>query len=156
MVLLRISFSKNNLPLSALIRIITRSDVSHALMDLELFGQDIVFQAAGLSVNLENKKEFLKVSQVVDYVDIPLPQEDYARLVSRAFELCGRPYGWATLFGFGLVLLAKTVGIRVKNPWADGTHTFICAELMGTMLNLPDAEEYTPDELRAKLKEKYA
>lgn len=153
--MITVAFSKNNMILSRLIRLFTHSDVSHALIISKYYGEYMVFHAAGLSVGYSNLKEFAKHSKLVYSIDIPIDELKEARLRKRCARLCGKPYGWLTLFGFALVLLAKMIGIKIRNPWADGKHTWICTELAGEMLGIPDAENLTPDELMEKVRSKY-
>lgn len=154
--MITVAFSQNKKILSRIIRLLTHSDVSHALIIVKYYGEYMAFHASGLSVGYVNLREFAEHGSKLMYsVDIPLDEMKEGRIKKRCARLCGKNYGWATLFGYGLVLLAKSIGIRIKNPWADGKHTYICTELIGELLGIADAENMTPDELMNKIRSIY-
>jgi hypothetical protein len=59
----------------------------------------------------------------------------------------GRPYSLKQLFGMAWILLLRNFGVKAKNPFRDGDHSFICFELVARILDLPGAEELSPQDL---------
>lgn len=149
-----VGFSYNRGILSRLIRFFTKSSVSHVFIVTWIHGEPMAYHAAGLSVGYSNLKYFSEYNTLVTCIELPVLAFDKAKIMRKAARLCGRPYGFKTLLGFGWVLLAKAIGLRVKNPWVDGSSTYICVELVGELAGVKDAESMTPDELLERMSKK--
>lgn len=135
---------------SLLIRVLTGSRVSHTYQRIEVpeFDSEVIFQASGLKVNYENADIFASHSRVVEEYEVPV-SDFYAHLAERMrVTEVGKPYGILQVVGYMWVLLLRRVGLRVKNPLADGNASHVCVELNAKQIGLKDVEGMTPEDLR--------
>lgn len=147
---LRVGFSSHkSSAFSWLIRTCTKSKVSHAYARLQTqYDQDVIFQASGLVVNMVGEVEFERKAVNVEEYDVPLTEEQYNRAMNMTISELGKPYSIKQVFGFLYVLTMRNLGKKVSNPFSDGTHAYVCVELIADMLGLSNAESMTPEDLR--------
>lgn len=144
-----IGFSTSNRCLARLIRWMTRSSVSHVYICIPVtkHSVNLIFQASGLAVNMESSVNFMEHSKIVREIAVPLSLEQEEELMAFVFDTLGKPYSLLQLVGMIWVIGCKSVGLRVKNPFRDGDHSYICVELVAKLLKLKGAEEMTPQDL---------
>lgn len=143
-----VGFSRSRGILSWLIRAITHSDVSHAyIRKVSPINTEVVFQASGISVNLESYDHFKTHATVIEEVAIHIPDEDYESGEQFIWKELGKPYSASQLIGYSWVMLCRTVGLRVRNPLSNGTHSYVCVELVARYLGIKDSESLTPQDL---------
>lgn len=136
-----IGFSTHNGPLAWIIRKVTRSECSHCyLYDPET---GLIFHAQGMKVQALSYSNFLKKNKIVWETEALNVDWIWLR------EQLGKPYGVGTLVGFILPLIFK-----IKNPFSDSDHSFVCSELVARSMNLEDAEKATPGSLLKLLRDK--
>ena len=113
-------------PVSALIRWIQKSKVSHAWLmyhDVD-FDLDMVMEAHELGFRLIPYDQFKKHNTVVEVVSPDVNIDAGLKLLSRSL---GSAYDYPGLLGMGVVLLGRWLHKKWKNPLASPKHMF-CSE----------------------------
>lgn len=145
-----VGFSTNQKPLARLIRWATRSSVSHVYFRVPTYsitGRSWIFQASGFAVNLEGDQHFSGHANVVREFEVDLTEEQFTELELYMLDSVAKPYSVAQLAGMCWVLLGRTFGAKFKNPFADGSHSYVCVELIARILRIPGSEDLTPEDL---------
>lgn len=145
-----IGFSRSKLMLSRLICLFTNSTVSHTYVKVATGYSNpvyVVYQASGLTVNAENYDHFLSHAEVIDEIQVAVSDEKWDDTCAFLLKELGKPYSCKQLLGMLWVLICRRFGRRVKNPFRDGEHSYICVELVAKLLGVTDAEEMTPQDL---------
>jgi len=145
-----IGFSRSKKIMSKLIRWFTTSGVSHVYIKRSTPHVDpnfIVYQASGLLVNVENYDHFLTHAEPIKEFEMVLSDDKYAEAEAFLLRELGKPYSILQLLGMLWVILCRRFGARVKNPFRDGDHSYICVELVAKLLGIQGAEEMTPQDL---------
>ncbi len=61
----------------------------------------------------------------------------------------GKPYSIKEIFGLLWVLAMRGFGVKVKNPFRDGSHSYVCVELAMLCVGLSaDSENVTQEDFR--------
>jgi hypothetical protein len=153
---LTVGFSRSPRLLSKIIRWVEGSEVSHVYIKFrsDFLERDIIYEASGTEVKFVNEFTFLKRSEVIAEFDLSIPVQEYRRAVQYAMDQVGKPYGFLSLIGLGLVKVANKFGYRTKNVFKDGNRAYICSELtaevLETFMTLPTeipVEYLTPTDL---------
>ena len=130
-----IGFSKpknNKFPIfSWLIRLIEWTPYSHVYIQWhsDSLERDIIYQASGTMVNFMGSKRFNEHVETLFQYKIKCSSEAKKRVVQKAIDLAGAPYGVKQVFGITLVKLMRFFGKDIVNPFADGSKTWVCSEL---------------------------
>lgn len=144
-----IGFSKSNVKFPILSKLIMwwqGTSYSHTYVVLD----GIIYHATGRGVHALGREEFEKKNVTVkeykfDGVDISL-----VRLI--CILHMGKRYGYITLLG---IFLRDLLGIKILG--ADDERTFICSELVGTIMELVfdvelgDQNYFTPKDIEEKI-----
>jgi hypothetical protein len=155
-----IGFSTHKKPtiLGSIIKLVEKTEFSHVYVKLysESLDRQLIYQASGLLVNFVGEEVFYEKNKDIMTFNIPITKEQQTKLLQKAVDNCGKPYGIKDLFGIGLVRLGRLFGIRVKNPMADGSATYICSELASSILvelgfDFSNLDDITPKDLYDKL-----
>ena len=136
---------------SNLINFTVKSKASHTYIRLPIpeHNEDMVFQASGFMVNYMNFKIFKEKAKVIEEYEIEVSDE-----VAKEGELLritevGKPYSMKEIFGLLVVLAARNLGFKIKNPLRTGSHSYICVELVMTCIGLKaDSENVTQEDFR--------
>lgn len=113
-------------PLSWVIRKFTKSTTSHVGVGTVLHGLPVLIHADIGGVQVAPRAKFLKRELVVaEFKWLDDPKEE----LERACKLLGEKYDYVGLFGFALVIAARWIGKRIKNPLAS-PRAFVCSELV--------------------------
>lgn len=91
---------------------------------------NVIYQASGTKVNAIGEARFDDIEIIVDEFDVACDVDQFAKLKARVIAKLGIPYGWKQLLGIGWVRFCAALGVRTRNPLADGGHTYICAEFV--------------------------
>jgi len=152
-----VGFSQSYKIGSKLIRLCTKSKISHCYLriDYPKYVTTVVYHASGISVNFENYTHFLTHSNVVDEITIQVSEDDFETGVKFQLQEVGKPYAIRQLLGYSFVLIGKIFNMKIKNPLANGTKSYVCSELVMKFLNMEESENLTPDELYQIIKMKY-
>lgn len=144
-----IGFSDGGNTLSALIKLTTKSKISHVFVMLTEDDETVIYQASGLTVNYENYKHFLSHEKIIELYSIDLTDEDYEKLNKFRLQNVGLPYAGRELVGFLWVLFCRQFGKKVNNPLSMGSHAYICVDIAAVHLPIGSTEgTMTPEDLR--------
>jgi uncharacterized protein YycO len=103
----------------------------------------LIYEASVRGVTLQPMHRWTKKHDVILSREIPVDSIEKRRVIRKAVDRCGVPYGFHTLFG---ILLRNDLGM-------DGPKTFICSEFVYDVLkekikaDLPNRDGITPREL---------
>lgn len=117
---------------------------SHVYMRLrsEKYDRDLIYQASGVMVNFMGPDIFANKNVVVAEYEIEISEEKYVPMMQFCIDNAGKPYGMKQVLGLAYVRLCELFGKTVKNPFSDGSNTYICCELIGFAMN-----EYAEEKL---------
>lgn len=132
MITIGFSKAKGFAPLSWLIRACEGTEFSHAYIRIrsESLDRDLIYQATGAGVNFVGTALFDQAAQVVEEYQIEISEETRKKLLQWCVDNSGKPYGRLQILGIGLVMLAKLVKLRIKNPFPNGSGAYVCCELV--------------------------
>ena len=134
-----VGFSAGKGPFAALIRWITKAEVSHAWISLEVYGKPYIYHASIHGAVLYKRSEFEKHVKIVDEFEV-IP--DIAKSVQHVLDFGEMEYDFLGLFGFLKVLYwRRWFGKKVKNPWAS-PKLMVCSELVAHLGDLGELPEY--------------
>lgn len=145
MVQIYVGFSKPKkwfVPYSWLIKWVDKTPYSHVYIKFYSSTADewIIYQASHASVNFFNEKYFVESNDVIDEFPFKLEETDWHNALKFAIQHVGAPYGVKQVLGIGLGILFG------KNPFKDGSQSYVCSELIQCMIDLPTGID--PDEVR--------
>lgn len=142
-----------------IIRKAEHTDFSHVYIKIFSKSLDryLVYQASGLVVNFCGQDTFYAHHKDVAEFAIPVTPEQKIEILKRCVDLAGRPYGIKSLIGIGLVRLAAFIGWKIRNPFMDGSKTYICSEIAATLLvmlgfKFTELDSTTPRDVYDKLR----
>lgn len=140
--------------LSKLIQLVEHTDFSHVYIRFYSKSIDryLIYQASGLQVNFCGLEHFYEKNKTIAEFRIKVDPETKRQLLMDAVDLAGKPYGMKDLIGIGLVRFCSLFKIKIKNPFADGSKTYICSELASTFLvklgyTIQDLDSATPKDV---------
>jgi len=123
--------------LSAVIRWVTGGNASHVAIGLDLNGVPVFLHADMGGVHLSLRSKVMQGhSLVAEYRCMTIPDGHVVGAVAHL----GERYDYVGLFGYALVLAARHIGKRVKNPFAS-PRAMVCSEFV---LSLDRAGEFVP------------
>lgn len=126
--------AKKNAIVSQAIRFIEKTDFSHVylLFWSAKMQRCLIYHAAGHTVHFANLERFEKDNTTTDLFEIPLSPDQHKGVMQFCIDNVGVPYGAVQLFG---MLLVRLFGALVHdNPFADGSMTQVCSEIVGRVL----------------------
>lgn len=113
---------------SGIIRWLTRSKASHSFMRFEVAGEDVVIHSTSNGVNLDYYPKFKKKNKIIAEFKIKSTKAKEQAAIRYALQNLDRPYDYLAIAGFLWVLIAKTFGKKVKNPFPNRS-AYFCSEL---------------------------
>lgn len=133
--ILSVGFSKARSPLalgSLAIRLFERAPFSHAFLrwHSDRLEQDMVYQASHGMVHFVSGDRFDANAETVIAYCFTLTEEQATVVMKKCVELAGIKYGTLEMFG---IAFERITGIR--SPFRDDARTYVCSELVGTVLN---------------------
>ena len=143
-----IGFSDGRNLFSSLIKFATSSKISHCFIGFEETGHNMIFQASGISVNYENNEHFLTHAKVVDLYSKIITDEEWEHMKCLQLDKLGYYYSYREIVGYACVLLCSSIGLKIKNPFYDGDHAYVCVELTLEQLGEEWNGTMTPEQLR--------
>jgi len=147
---MQVIFTRNNSPISRLIRAVTREDVSHCGI---LIGGYVV-HSNFLGLQIEPSEKFRKHSTIIHRVQVQARPD----MLERLHYLYTRPY--RPLYDFGAILfLGLSLSLRnylriplpKSNLWAS-TGMYLCTELITDIIDGREDAMLTPYGLYLKLR----
>lgn len=106
----------------------------------------VIFQASKLALNYMGETLFDSESETVAEFALTASNDQLKAVMAYCLESVGKPYGIGILFGIGLMLVARRLGIKMAhNPFGDGGRSEICSEVGGDVLDILGAnlDRYT-------------
>lgn len=146
-----VGFSSHPGVFSSLIKYVTNSKVSHTYIRIPVpeYNDSMIFQASGLTVNYTNYSVFKKKNTVIEEYEIEVDDDTYAFAEMLRVMEAGKPYSMKEIIGLLWVLTMRGVGVRVNNPFRDGSHSYVCVELAMMCVGLErDSENVTQEDFR--------
>lgn len=131
-----VGFSTTDKLLSQLIRLATRSKVSHAYFRTTLLSRPVVVHADWQGVTVTDYARWLRANSVVAEYRIDAP---ILPMVGELFEHLGAGYDWGGLVGQGWVLLGRLFGRTWANPLQSNDRWY-CSELVADSLRQMGAQ----------------
>lgn len=132
-----VGFSKHKgfAPLSWLIIWGEKVPFSHTYFKLrqEKLDRVLIYEATGRGVNFINETRWLENNEIVQEMELDIPDINKQNFYRKAIDNLGTPYGYKQLLGLVLVRLLNLVNIKIQNPFSDGNKTNICLELLAEM-----------------------
>lgn len=122
-----IGFSTTNGLVSKIIRWATRSEASHSYVMFYVAGKPLVIHSTQKGVNCDCYAKFVKNNKIVAEYKLLVPQEDEKQALAHAICLLDKKYDFLSIVGFAFVLLNRTFGRRVKNPFPNRS-AYHCSE----------------------------
>lgn len=140
--------------LSEIIKIAEHTAFSHVYIKIysDSLQRWLIYQASGLTVNFVGQDVFhIKNKEIAEFT-IPITPAQKIEILQIAIDLAGKPYGMKDLIGIGYVRVMGCFAQKVKNPFADGSKTYICSELAATLLTkigipFADLDSTTPKDV---------
>ena len=145
--------------LSEIIKFTEHTNFSHVYIKIfsTSLNRWLIYQASGLVVNFVGQDVFhIKNKEIAEFL-VPITTEQKIKILQLAVDLAGKPYGIKDLIGIGLVRLCSLIHWKIKNPFADGSKTYICSELAATILvqlgmSFDSLDSATPKDVYDKLR----
>ena len=157
-IILGFSTRKDRSPFSILIRLITKSRVSHVYVRIPIpaYNTNMIFQASGLKVNYEFYDLFLQKEIIIEEYEIAVSDEQYAKSELFRITEAGKDYSMKEIFGLGYVLfMRQALKKRVSNPLSQGNQAYICVDVGACQIGYEDSGNLTPEDLRRWCKSRY-
>lgn len=132
---------------SWLIMAAERTPFSHVYIkytDSEL-QRDVIFQASHTLVNYMGSTVFDTEETVVQEFAFTISDQTMTKIRQFAIDNAGKPYGFWSVIGLAYVQILAFVGLKVVNPLRDEGSTFVCSELVATILKDCTNVEITED-----------
>jgi hypothetical protein len=125
---MKIVFTKNNMPLSWLIRCVTREDCSHMAI---VFDDLFVVQSNLFGVGMETSKQFFKVQKTVHTYELPLLLSKEDDVWKDLIKLVGgAQYDFKAVILDGVaVTLKRFFGIELNPKRWHADNKYLCYEL---------------------------
>ena len=109
-----VGFSTSKAWYSRLICWATKSKVSHTFLLVKMMGELLVFQEGPLGYGAKNFETFKKENQIVDLI---VPKVPISLGFMKSLSQLGMPYGYLALIGMAFVMIGRSLGWHVLNPF---------------------------------------
>ena len=149
--MVHVGFSTRKGFLSALVRLATKSDTSHAFMLIEIDGLPMVIEAEAAGFRMVTYERFTREgNQVVGLYALDVPNDSLRWF----YEALGEKYDVSGLLGTVWVLVGRWFRLKWRNPFASSRGLF-CSEAIALWLqaigyensDTLDPSATTPDDL---------
>jgi hypothetical protein len=136
-------------PFSWAIIAATKSPFSHAYIKYydSYAAKWVIYQASGTKVNFMGETMFNSKEDTKAEFIIPISIETKKKVVQYAIDNVGLPYGILKIFGFAWVIICRSFGKKVKNPFSNNNATMVCSELVSCILDevVLDSDDIDPE-----------
>lgn len=122
--------------LSWIIKKVEKTEFSHVYVKVysEEISKWLIYQASGMKVNFIGIDRFELDHKVIAEVEFDVSKAIKKQILQEAVDSLGISYGMKQLIGMGIVRLCAAINIKIRNPFADGSATYICSEAGETIL----------------------
>lgn len=133
-----IGFSKPNTwkPFAWLIMRAYSTPYDHVYIRIhsDKYERDLIYQASSIMVNFMSPEVFDASNITINSFKLSISDESYKSLMQFCIDNAGKPYGIKDILGLSWVRINDWLGRTVKNPFNDGGTTYVCSELVSTIL----------------------
>jgi hypothetical protein len=98
------------------------------------YDRDLIYQASSTMVNFMSTSVFEANNVIVAKFDVNISQASKKALMQFAIDNVGKSYGIKEVVGLAWVRLNELCGKTIKNPFKDSGTTYVCSELVSTIL----------------------
>lgn len=138
-----------------IIRKVEKTEFSHVYIKIYSVEAQrwLIYQASGMKVNFIGADKFEETNKIIAEFPLRTSKKDKKQILQEAVDSLGIDYGMKQLMGMGLVRLCALINVKISNPFADGSATYICSEAAATILvkhfgfKLEDLDDVTPKEV---------
>jgi hypothetical protein len=118
------------------IRLIEQTPYSHCFIRWHSawLERDVVYEASGTIVGFKEGLFFDHKSKTLYEYEMACSDDVRKKIIQKAMDLSGRPYGVKQVFGILIVKIARKLGYDIKNPFSDGQATWVCSEIVAELL----------------------
>lgn len=120
-------FSSGRSPLSALIRWLTQSRVSHCSIGTTIAGTDVVIEATLFGVEMRTRSRWEPDHTIVQEFEVPPYLAEGALPIY--MQALGEGYDYSGLLGYLPIVVARWVKRKIRNVWASPSKV-VCSELV--------------------------
>jgi hypothetical protein len=85
-------------------------------------------------VNFVGSRRFEEKNTILREIEFDIEDKTYYDLLRFCVDEVGKPYGFKQILGIAWVLLFRCFGIKKKNPFAAGRGSYVCSELVASIL----------------------
>jgi hypothetical protein len=89
---------------------------------------DLAYHATGSGVNFMGPEAFDQKHKVVQEYIVYVSDEEYNNVLRWCAKNSGKDYGSLQLLGICIKRAASLIGIKIKNPFPNGDHAYVCSE----------------------------
>jgi hypothetical protein len=100
----------------------------------EKYQRNLIYQASHTMVNFMGTELFDRENEIVREFPVEISAQSRTDLMQFAIDNAGIPYGVKNAFGLAVQRLAQLCGFKIKNPFSDGSKSFVCCEIAGYVL----------------------
>lgn len=140
---IRIGFSTSKTWYARVIRWFTKSKVSHTFFVVPALGHELVFEEGTFGWTVRTLEDLAKQDTIVALVT---PKYPILVGFEKSLKDLGQPYGYGVLLGMFFVMIARSMGRRIRNPFRSA-HSMICSERGISVLQdsgYPGSEHFDP------------
>lgn len=143
---------------SWLIMAVQRTNYSHVYLKYQdaYLGETMYYQASHTLVNSMSEAVFLAQETVVQEFTFNVSDASFLACMKYAASQAGKPYGTMEIMGLAVSELALIVNKRIDNPVSDAGTTWICDQLIASLLQtcenvklLMPLNDMTPKDMKA-------
>lgn len=120
---------------SWIIRLVEWTRYSHLYIKWrsDYLDRDLVYEASGTGVHFIEGSRFNNKAETIHSYDILISDSTRKKIIQKAVDNAGAPYGIKQVFGILIVKAARLFGKDIVNPFADGSATWVCSEVLADM-----------------------
>ena len=121
---------------SWLIMFAERTDFSHVYVRIkDAQAKRLVhYQASHTFVNYMGEKVFKSQETTTREFDFIVSDRSFVKIQQFAIDAMGKPYGVLSILGLAYVQILKYFGIKKSNPFRDNGETYVCSQLVASIL----------------------
>ena len=150
MISINVCFTANNHWFSRLIRLVTRAEVSHALITFrdETFDKVFVLEANARGFMMTPWSQWSKKHKLYERYSLDIDQDIQHKALRELGEYLGAKYDYRSLFGF----LPRLFFDRIRNPLSSAAK-LVCSEVIAKFLHkcelfrFSDTASWTPGDI---------
>jgi len=122
---------------SWLIMFCEKTPYSHVYLKIkdEEANRKVVYQASHSFCNCQGEKVFKSQETTIKEFNFEVSDASFVKIKQFSIGAMGKSYGVLSILGLSWVQLLKCFGIKIQNPFRDNGRTYICSQLIFSILN---------------------